>query len=458
MTPQAATAAPATALPDGSGLRVSGPRDGRRPTIGIALYGDLTFDSRVRREAASLYQGGFDVVVVCLANRAAADDLPPGVRVVVSRPAEAGVLPGAPNPFAAASRNPLRALVGRVAWLVGYVRSLRAWGKTVPGAVPEADVWHLNDFVGLAAVTPNLRPDVPVVYDAHDLFLETGTALRLPRLARALLRRYEQRLIRRTAAVLTVNDALARVLVARYRPSRIEVVRNCPEPASVRLARSTFIRDVTGIPNDSSIVLHHGRLGSGRGVEQLIESLLEPGMERVHLVLMGFGERRLEFLEAGRATRYGGRVHLLDAVRPALLIDWVASADVAAMPIQASTLNLYLSTPNKLFESLAAGVPVVASNFPGIAGIVLDPELGPLGALCDPADSASIGAAIRSILELGPSEFADLRERCRMAARTRWNWHVESQALLELYADVTAHRPVGRQPARDSVEDPGHSR
>src|SRR6185503_20945589 len=152
------------------------------------------------------------------------------------------------------------------------------------------DIWHLNDFVALAAVAPRLTAGVPVVYDAHDLFLETGTAVRLPSLARMLLRRYERRLIRRAAAVMTVNSAVAKVLVRRYHPRRIEIVHNCPDAIDAPASAPTCIRDATGIPADAPVVLHHGRLGKTRGIEELMEALLEPGLERAHLVLMGFGE------------------------------------------------------------------------------------------------------------------------------------------------------------------------
>jgi len=106
--------------------------------------------------------------------------------------------------------------------------------------------------------------------------------------------------------------------------------------------------------------------------------------------------------------------------------------------IEKSTLNHYLSTPNKLFECLAAGVPVVASDFPAIRQIVLGGAVSPLGALCDPDSVVQIVAALRSILTLDSSAVAGLRARCTAAALDRWNWEVESAGLTRLYADLLA--------------------
>jgi glycosyltransferase involved in cell wall biosynthesis len=140
--------------------------------------------------------------------------------------------------------------------------------------------------------------------------------------------------------------------------------------------------------------------------------------------------------EQAANPRYGGRLHVVDAVPPGELGPWVASADIGVMPIQASTLNHALSTPNKLFECLAAGVPVVASDFPEMHRIVLgDPE-GPLGELCDPSSAADVARAIAALLALSPDEMATLRARCLRAAHERWNWETESVRLVELYADL----------------------
>jgi glycosyltransferase involved in cell wall biosynthesis len=205
-----------------------------------------------------------------------------------------------------------------------------------------------------------------------------------------------------------------------------------------------MIREVAGIPSDSPVVLYHGSIGPHRGIEQLMATLLEPGLENAHLAILGPGPLRETYLARANAPEWGGRVHVLDPVAPGDLLSWVASADVGAMPIQPSTLNHYLSTPNKLFECLAAGVPVVTSNFPGMRRIVLHDPAGPLGAVCDPSDVGALARAARSILELDGASAETLRERCRTAAVERWNWDHEVAGLVALYADL-----VGR-----SSEDP----
>jgi glycosyltransferase involved in cell wall biosynthesis len=170
----------------------------------------------------------------------------------------------------------------------------------------------------------------------------------------------------------------------------------------------------------------------------------QPGLESTHLAILGIGRRdpALDTALAGSAA--SDRIHLLPAVPPDELLEWVSGADVDVLPIQPSTLNHRLSTPNKLFESLAAGVPVVASDFPAMRAVVADDPDGPLGELVDPTDPAAIARAIRSILERSPAERADLRARCLRAAHTRWNWETESVGLLDLYGSLeTARQPAG---------------
>jgi len=406
-----------------------------RSRVGMILYGDLTFDSRVRREARSLALAGFDVVIACLADESTSDDLPPNVSVLVWPIVQASAQPGALNPFRAPRRNRVTSLVRGASWFLGYSRSLRSWGRSVTAAVGPVDAWHANDLTGLVALAPTLGRGIPIVYDVHDLLLESGTALRLPSPARSLLQRYEGRLVADVAAVVTVNRGLAEVLQRRYRPKRIEVLHNYPDRWSPPVRRPTLLREATGIPEDAPIILSHGMLSPGRGIEQLMQALLLPELEFAHLVLMGFGEGTRYAEEASRLA-LGRRVHVLDAVPPSDLLAWVASADVGAVLHPGSKLNDFNKTPNKLFECLAAGTPVVASDFPLMRSFVIEDSAGALGIVCDPSNIEDVASALRSILGLDPRAMESLRARCIAAAQSHLNWQAEVSRLTSLYGEL----------------------
>ena len=406
----------------------------------MALYGDLTYDSRVRKEARTLANAGFDITIVCLAAGDDRSDLPAGVKVLVLRPPGDAVLPGSSNAFSAAPAGRIRALRARAGWLRGYVRGLRAWGRLAVAAVTDVDVWHAHDLTGLAAISPSLGDGVPVVYDSHELFLEQGVALRLPGPARRLLRAYERRLVARTAAVITVNDEIAGVLRHRYHPAAIAVVHNCPDRWTPPAQRPGLLREAAGIPPTSQVLLYHGALIAGRGVEGLMEALLAPDLEDVHLVLMGYGDRRDALLDAARSGPWRDRLHVLDPVPPSELLPWVAGADAGAMLNPGMTLNDQFSAPNKLFECIAAGTPVVASDLPTMRRIITGSPGRPLGAVCDPARAESIADAIRSIVRLEPGAREAMRTACLRAAAERWNWDAEGRALLSVYAAVAPER------------------
>ena len=236
---------------------------------------------------------------------------------------------------------------------------------------------------------------------------------------------------------MTVNQSLEEILAARYHPARTVVVHNCPARWDPPVPPKRLIRTALGLASDTPVALYHGGFSAHRGLEELAEAILLPGLERVHAVFLGYGNKRDWLLAQELDPRYGGRLNVIAAVPPDRLADWVVDADVGVMPIQASTLNHSMSTPNKLFECLAAGVPVVVSDFPEMHRIVLDDPDGPLGAVCRPDDPADVARAIRSILDPGPADAADLRRRCLKAAHERWNWESESAHLVELYADLT---------------------
>jgi glycosyltransferase involved in cell wall biosynthesis len=406
--------------------------------VAMALYGDVTFDSRVLREAETLAVAGHNVTIYCLSGSAPRSA---PFRTVPVALAPSSVRPDGTSPFLSGRNSSLVSKwTSRIRWIVGYARNLRGWGHAVLDRAGEVDVWHAHDLTALMAVGPLVRAPARLVYDSHELFIDTGTAVRLPRPARRLLKAYEARLARRAIVVITVNEGYAQVLKRRLRPRRLLIVRNCPPRFAPSTRALSRLRDATGVPASEHLVLYHGLFSGTRGIEQLADALMAPGLESTHAAFLGYGAMRAELEQLTVDPRFGGRLHLIDAVPPNELLDWVTGADADVIPLQRSTLNHWLCTPNKLWESLSAGVPVVVSDFPGMRRIVLDDPAGPLGAVCDPADPESIAAAIRTIIELSPGDRAALRARCLRSANVRWNWEAESARLVQLYADLLTLR------------------
>jgi glycosyltransferase involved in cell wall biosynthesis len=411
----------------------------------MVIYGDVSYDSRVQREATSLVQAGHQVTIFCL------DGSPDTMRMVDPRVEVRPVpvrgrrgLPHTPSPFLQSAGRLARPLA-RVQWLVAYVRNLASWGRAVGRAASGYDTWHVHDFTGLLAAWIARPARAALVYDVHDLFLETGTGARLPRPLRWMVRRIERKLVRRTDLVVTVNEGLAdryRALVPR---GHLTVVHNCAAAWTAPDPRPTLIRDTLAIAPDEPVLLYHGLLDRARGLETLYEAILDPRVARAHLVLLGAGQDRERLAEMATEPRFGGRVHLLDPIPPSDLLPWVASADVGAMPMPPTTLNLYLSSPNKLFECLAAGVPVVVSDFPVVRRIVVDDPAGPLGRTCEPTSTADVARALHEIIDLDGDAAEDLRRRCALAARERWNWQAQVAPMLEAYARLPPARPSARR-------------
>lgn len=411
------------------------------PHVAMALYGDLSYDSRVIREAESLAAAGYRITIACLdAAPRTVERLGPLVQVTILRPGGHVVLPGDPVQGASADVTRVRRAVDRARWLWRYRSTLERWGRDAVAAVGPVDAWHAHDLTGLEAIAAHLDRRTPIVYDSHELFLETGSAAGLPQLARRLLRAREARLIARSSAVITVNPGIAAELLRRYRPSRIEIVRNCPDRWNPPVPRPNRFRDVLGIAADAPVILFHGAIVAGRGIYLLVDALAAPGLEAAHLVLLGNGPLQAELAVRARELDVSSRLHVLPAVPPEDLPSWVASADIGSVLQEPLDLNFVLSTPNKLFESIAAGTPVLASDFPEIRRVVLDDPDGPLGVLCDPRSQAAVDDALRRVLEPQSRDLGDMRDRCLRAADRRLNWPTEAARLLAVYQDLFGPR------------------
>lgn len=424
----------------------------------LVLPSTGAFDSRTYRIASTLAGRGHEVTVVARLGPglaaderhpagyrilrvpvSATDGLPPPLRWLVGqlrRAPDAG-----PSARVSAASGRVGAVAGRLRRLVESIRRLAAIALTVRSqarhsltAAPPADLVHAMAYMGIPiGLGLGRRDGAAVIYDARDIYVDAANLARLPGPARAFFLRIERRWAQRASRVITVNAPYAAVMAERFGVPSPLVVLNCSYRQAAWTTRPRRFHELLGLPDDAMVVVYHGGLSRDRGIEQLIDAL--PRLPaRARLVLMGYGVLEARLRAQMSEPQLAGRLHVVPAVPPTELLAWVGSADVAAMPIQPSTLNHRLTTPNKLFEAMAAGVPIVASDLPGMAPIVR--ETGS-GLVVDPTDAAAIAAAIASILDLPSDEREAIGQRGRDAHLETYNWESQATRLLAEYGRLT---------------------
>ncbi|MDO4242219.1 MAG: glycosyltransferase [Actinomyces sp.] len=289
------------------------------------------------------------------------------------------------------------------------------------------DVVHANDANTLApALWVVDRCGARLVYDSHELWRHRNVRPDRP-VAPRVEAAIETRGIERADAVVTVSPSIVEWLDEHYHLSAPPVlVRNIPvagpppDPARGRL------RALAGLAPEARVIAYGGRLTTSRGLEETIAALAELP-DDVHLVMLGYGEpdylAALE--EAARRAGVADRVHRVGPVAPHEVAESLADADLSVVHVRPTCLSYRFALPNKLFESIRAGLPVAAADLPDIRAVV--EGLG-VGEVFDGEDPGALAATISTILD-DPGRY---RAAARAAAPSL-TWENEAEALLGAY-------------------------
>lgn len=182
-------------------------------------------------------------------------------------------------------------------------------------------------------------------------------------------------------------------------------------------------------------VCYVGSIATIRGIKEMTHAMALCHTDvRLNLV-GGFAENGLEaevqsYLGWSRVSPWG--VQDRAGVRRAL------QQSVAGLVTLHPVINYLDALPIKMFEYMAAGIPVVVSDFPLWAGIVNDAQCG----VCvDPLDPAAIAAAIDQLVTQ-PERARRMGENGRLAVEHKYNWSTEEQKLLALYESLTTRMPL----------------
>jgi glycosyltransferase involved in cell wall biosynthesis len=437
---------------------VSGPAVHRRRAVLLVANAAAPY-SRGLRVARSLASAGWDVEIAALA----ADGAPLEERdadILVRRYVPSGRWVGrAERPSgttsARRSRRVPALLLDRFRKAAFWPLPVRGWWATLRREVPPADLYHAFGILTIA-VANDLAADARkrgragrVVYDVIDVILDSNNYSQVPAPILATYRFREQRWVCRADAIVTVNDPIAdhieRIWSLSTRPT---VLLNCqprwipPDP------RPDLIRAAAGIPPERRIVLFLGRLGRERGLEEAAEAVL--AVRDTALVMLGFGPWAEQLRARDREPRFAGRHYTLPAVHPDDVPAWTASADVSIIAVPANSLNQRLSTPNKFWESLTAGTPVVVGRDLEVMRRIVEDDR--LGAVADPADPSDLARGLAEVLDQPPSELSAMRQRALDATRDRYNWETAVIGYLALAERLVSASPEAEGAADDTTD------
>jgi glycosyltransferase involved in cell wall biosynthesis len=360
------------------------------------------------------------------------------------RPPPVDRLQRAARPFARLARRPLglgRTVVRRAIASVLWPHTVRAWWHTLARELPAAALYHATGSLTIAAALHERRSKADrratVIYDAIDDVFRGNHVLEMPGLARRWNARRERGWALESDAVITVNEVLARKLRRRWRISDpVEVVGNYPEAPAWATGRPDRIRAELGLPPTTRIVLFQGRLSPRLGLDEAAEAVLL--VPDAVLVLIGFGR----WLDRSRARdaepRFRGRHFTLDARHPDELAQWTASADVSVVPLPPVSENQRLSTPNKFWESLIAGTPVVVPRQLEVMATLTEAHgLGMVVSSNSPIDMAT---GIRAVLDRPQAERDAERERIATVARETFSWPAAAAVYRGVVERAIANR------------------
>jgi glycosyltransferase involved in cell wall biosynthesis len=369
-----------------------------KKTAVVSVINDLATDSRVQKTCRTLVEAGYEVTLI-------GRELP-------------GSLPLPAWPWKSI-RMKLLFTKGPAFY---FFFNLRLFFKLL---FTKADLLFSND---LDTLWPSYRVSrlkkIPLIYDSHELFCEVPELQNTP-VKKRIWENLEGKIVPKLKHCITVNESIAKIFEERYKV-RFHVIRNIPEKAEnfVPLSKKEL-----NLPEDKRIILLQGAgINIQRGAEELIDAMEH--VENALLLIIGGGDVWPALEEKVKQKKLNDKVRLMKKIPKNKLMSYTFNVDLGISIDKDTNPNYRYSLPNKLFDYLQAGVPVLASRLPEIEKII---SAYKAGWFIDSHEPKHIAGKINEAL--GSSELANFRQNALRAA-SEISWENEKQKYLEIIRSV----------------------
>jgi glycosyltransferase involved in cell wall biosynthesis len=354
----------------------------------ISVSNDLSNDQRVHRICTSLCNNGYDIV---LCGRSLKNSIKISSRIYPTRR--------------------FRLLFNKGALFYASL-NLRLFIFLL---FSKSDIFLSNDLDTLLANTLAAKiRGKKLIYDSHELFTE------VPELANSKTKKniwkfIEKRCIRKANATYTVCQPIADYYNNLYN-IKMKVIRNVPFKK----------QSTTDINNRENILIYQGALNKDRGIELIIEAMTE--IDNYKLIIAGTGDLQNEFKQLANNYNLNDKVTFTGHLDFESLHKLTCKAKLGLSVEQGNSLNYKFGLPNKLFDYIQAGLPVLCSDFIEIKRIV--DEFG-VGETVNINNAKSLAKHINQILKES-QKLEEYHKNCKKAAEVL-NWENEVIILEEIF-------------------------
>lgn len=270
-----------------------------------------------------------------------------------------------------------------------------------------------------------------LIYDSHEF--EFGRNTTRASWVSWIVVRIERFLMKRCEQSIMVNETIAKEVQKLHKLETTPIVVRNMAPYTIVdtkkcLTRRTEIYDISSKPKDHKILMYHGAVVPGRGIEIILDSL--PYLTNILFVILGNGKHDyINKLKQKAETLFvSENVIFHPAVPVDILWEYVGAADIGIVNIENISLSYYYSLPNKLFENIQAETPVVGSNFPELTKII---EGYDIGLTCDTSSSEELVKTID--LLLNDTELYSKFKRNIKKSKEILCWENEKVILFSFY-------------------------
>lgn len=258
-----------------------------------------------------------------------------------------------------------------------------------------------------------------LIYDSHEYFTEVPELITRPR-TKAFWLKLEKHIFPKLKNVITVNHKIAQYYSTEYQVP-VTVIRNVPQMFNLKEPI-----EFTQLDKKHKFIIYQGSLNLGRGLELMIDSI--PHLKGYRLLIAGEGDISVKLKNQVERLHLQEKVVFLGRILPGKLKSITKQAEIGLSLEEDLGLNYRYCLPNKVFDYIHAGIPVLVSELPLLKEMIDENEVG---ACLLERNPESLAAQIENMIS-NKHKFLNGIER----SKAKYNWDTEKKVLINFIKEI----------------------